>query len=233
MPGSVNNPRQPVPQNRLTHLAAVTCRPGNQRPNQIQKITKTSKKSRLFAYKFTVIFSLCHRILASALASQEIFCQALPWQQLQLCLSPRRIFHNMRRLRNMALTVSFDVVTFHPGKIVLAEPETSGQPASGSFRACFHGSLLFRIPKSKSSAAQPHGERTPLACGFRRLAENLVPQTFSRPNRTKKVRRRFGRAAQTGTRAACAAILISEFGFIAPRVKAGTDFTSAPTSLSA
>ena len=39
---------------------------------------------------------------------------------------------------------------------------------------------------------------------FRRLAENLVPQTFSRPNRTKKVRRRFGRAAQTGTRAACA-----------------------------
>ena len=109
----------------------------------IQKIPqKPLKKSRLFAYKFTVIFSLCHRILASALASQELFCQALPWQQLQLCLSPRRIFHNMRRLRNMALTVSFDVVTFHPGKIVLAEPETSGQPASGSFRACFHGSLL-------------------------------------------------------------------------------------------
>jgi hypothetical protein len=92
----------------------------------------------------------------------------------------------------MALTVSFDVVTFHPGKIVLAEPETSGQPASGSFRACFHGSLLFRI--SKSSAVPPRGERTPLAC---------------------------------------ATILISEFGFIAPRVKAGTDFTSAPASLSA
>jgi len=109
----------------------------------IQKISqKLLKKSRLFAYKFTVIFPLCHRILASALASQELFCQALPWQQLQLCLSPRRIYHNMRRLRNMALTVSFDVVTFHPGKIVLAEPETSGQPASGSFRACFHGSLL-------------------------------------------------------------------------------------------
>ena len=66
--------------------------------------------------------------------------------------------------------------------------------------------------KSKSSAAQSHRERTPLACGFRRLAENLVPQTFSRQNRTKKVRRRFGRAAQTGTRAAYATILISEFG---------------------
>ena len=39
-----------------------------------------------------------------------------------------------------------------------------------------------RIPKSKSSAAQPHGKRTPLACGFRRPAENLVPQTFSRGN---------------------------------------------------
>ena len=72
---------------------------------------------------------------------------------------------------------------------------------------------LTRIPKSKSSAAQSHRERTPLACGFRRLAENLVPQTFSRQNRTKNVRRRFGRAAPTGTRAACATILISEFGF--------------------
>ena len=72
---------------------------------------------------------------------------------------------------------------------------------------------LTRTPKLKSSAAQPHGERTPLACGFRRLAENLVPQTISRQNRTKHVRRRFGRAAQTGTRAACATIPISEFGF--------------------
>jgi len=51
---------------------------------------------------------------------------------------------------------------------------------------------LARIPKSKSSAAQPHGERTPLACGFWRLAENLVPQTFSRQNRTKNVREGLG-----------------------------------------
>ena len=78
---------------------------------------------------------------------------------------------------------------------------------------------LTRIPKSKSSAVQPHRERTPLACSFRRLAENLVPQTSSRQNRTKKVRRRFGRAAQTGTRAACATIPISEFGFNAKRAE--------------
>jgi hypothetical protein len=75
------------------------------------------------------------------------------------------------------------------------------------------GEGLTRIPKSKSNTAQPHRKRTPLACGFRRLAENPVPQTFSRQNRTKNVRQRFGRAAPTGTRAACATIPISEFGF--------------------
>ena len=36
-----------------------------------------------------------------------------------------------------------------------------------------------RTPKSSLRAAQRRGERTPLACRFRRLAENLVPLTFS------------------------------------------------------
>ena len=86
-----------------------------------------------------------------------------------------------------------------------------------------------RIPKSKSSAAQPHGERTPLACGFRQLAENPVPKTFSRQNRTKNVRRRFGRAAQTGTRAACATH--SYFGVRAQDAPAGNRFTASQERL--
>ncbi len=39
---------------------------------------------------------------------------------------------------------------------------------------------LTRILKLRSRTAQPSGERTPLACSFRRPAENLVPLTFPR-----------------------------------------------------
>jgi hypothetical protein len=96
-------------------------------------------------------------------------------------------------------------VTLHSYRYAWAErAKTVGHPER------FAQEALARTPKSKSSAAQLHGERTPLACGFQRLAENLVPQTFSRQNRTKHVRRRFGQAAQTGTRAACATH--SDFG---------------------
>ncbi len=45
---------------------------------------------------------------------------------------------------------------------------------------CLKQLRLTRIPKLKTDAARRHGERTPLACGFRRLAENLVRPTCSR-----------------------------------------------------
>jgi len=60
-----------------------------------------------------------------------------------------------------------------------ATPGRSAQKTVG-YPERFAQEALARTPKSKSSAAQLHGERTPLACGFQRLAENLVPQTFSR-----------------------------------------------------
>jgi hypothetical protein len=39
-------------------------------------------------------------------------------------------------------------------------------------------SLFQKWVRLTAGAAQPYGERTPLAGGFRRLAENLVPPTF-------------------------------------------------------
>ena len=83
-------------------------------------------------------------------------------------------------------------------------------PPGPLFRVTKNFTAVFAVPPAAKSLAAP-GERTPLACGFRRLAENLVPQTYSRQNQTKNVRRRFGRTAQTGTRAVCAAH--SHFGF--------------------
>jgi hypothetical protein len=70
-----------------------------------------------------------------------------------------------------------------PSPLHFAAPRNEDENESAPFvvkTPAFFLQPSARIPKSKSSAAQPHGERTPLACGFRRLAENLVPQTFSR-----------------------------------------------------
>ena len=52
--------------------------------------------------------------------------------------------------------------------------------------------------------APRRGERTPLACCFRRLAENFVPLTFCAGRKVRTGTRWFGRAAQTSTRVACA-----------------------------
>jgi hypothetical protein len=52
------------------------------------------------------------------------------------------------------------------------------------------------------ASALKSGVRTPLACDFRRLAENLVQPIFAASPAGESVERWFGRAAQTSTRAA-------------------------------
>ena len=42
-----------------------------------------------------------------------------------------------------------------------------------------HRMILARTPKWRLLSAPRRGERTPLACSFRRPAENLMPLTFS------------------------------------------------------
>ena len=62
-----------------------------------------------------------------------------------------------------------------------------------------------RIPTRRFPVARGNGEHAPLACGFRRRAENFVPQTFPPAKETKnsasKVR---ARRPNSHARDACA-----------------------------